>query len=168
MTTSRRTWTIALAAFLLGGLLGGGVGHALGSHEPGPIAYHADDAIAPEPLAAERTFQAYGRFTLTGEVIRLLPPGRYGLHGVIVVPENAEYEPQNYEVHATSGLHLVHIRNRRIPFAAIHLSADQLPADLAVGDRVAWAGRYGEIQTAGGSTTSLPALGLFVARIDER
>jgi hypothetical protein len=115
------------------------------------------------PRQVNDRFIAYGSFSTTGVVIRTYTDqyDEFHMRRILVVPADDRYNPSNYEVHTDRGIYMVHIGGKPIKFSLlsyIHNKTD----DYDVGDNVKVSGKFGEITTKFGSTTSLPDVGLFV------
>ncbi len=167
------SWRLALLAAGACGVFGAGwlVGARGGHCAVTSTAFHEYGKIITSTMAGYE-FQAYGRFSTQGLVVRVYAEGDADsahCRTILVVsdPEGAAHQVGSYEVFHDRGVYLVSVRNRLVPFSILHVVNQERIAQVRVGDQIRVAGEYGEIEFHGGATCSLSNLGIFVCAIAE-
>ena len=166
-----RAWRLALTAAGACGVFGAGwlAGAHGGRYGVTNTAFHEYGKIVTSTVAGYE-FQAYGRFSTQGLVVRVFDEtAEDSAHtrSLLAVsdPEGAAHQVGSYEVYHDRGVYQVSVRNRLIPFAILHVVNQEKIAQVKAGDVISVAGEYGEIEYHGGASGSLSNLGIFVCAI---
>jgi hypothetical protein len=125
---------------------------------------NADLENFPKPLMRPSKFLSYGKIKVNGIVIKTMQQGAPwdDLSSCMIVPYDARYNPENYEIHHDRGVYLIQIRGEVVKFSCVTMKSSSFTQDIKAGNVVSIDGEYGEYSSSSGSTTSLSNLGLFI------